>query len=397
MTEKTLPIVEDFQLLLELNPKGESAAFVPVRWCLSPEARTALIDRDASDAYMLLIVAGSYGSEEDPAWRITDRKLIKLTAEMAYVRFNRPGDNRIFGLIIWPGSDRAAKMRERVFGVYDPIDSWNGQINQHFLEPGYSRTGTGRLGYIAQRDVVVPAEMFAPEPAPWKKTVVRKFFRNRENDQCHWRKHLPASMVMLPFYIVFTMVVRIVYSLVAGVLMGHRRIRWSSLWHPFRDDTGDIWSRVKPFVCWWSSDKDGNTRPIYWIILQPVTYSILPLILWVAADGISINGKPWLGWSLIHCFVVVVIGHVILILMVCLIAVLSFVITKLFGLLPKEDAEKSEESARKHQDAFEAGLDAMVCSNSNKGLTLNDLPENKRTLVLRFNGVKKGICLPFAK
>jgi hypothetical protein len=56
-----------------------------------------------------------------------------------------------------------------------------------------------------------------------------------------------------------------------------------------------------------------------------------------------------------------------------------------------------DEAEQKRIDELLSSLGLMVCSNDAAQVDIKALPKSKRTIHLRFNGLKKQVCRPFAK
>lgn len=79
---------------LIVNPSDDTGASVPVRWCITPAERQALIEGNARKVFVLFALASENG-------RDYHRVLVPLEQEMAFISFSRPGTSVLHAQIVY--------------------------------------------------------------------------------------------------------------------------------------------------------------------------------------------------------------------------------------------------------------------------------------------------------
>ena len=398
-TTEKLPTLADFKFIIDQSPTGETEAFIPVRWCLSREAVDELAAKGAIKPQMIILVVVDKGTNNEPRWCVTYRKVVDVGTEMTYVRFNRAGNNKLVGIVAW-GPDHMAFRQYAMTSNYI-VDPYSGTFN-------VDRHNVTSLDFVAEQSVNVPAGMFAKEPSGWQKALVRKFFKRRESeqDECDFKGHFLTSVGLIVPYLVFGQIVRLV-QLIFGLWLGVRRMNYSAVVRPFKYDILDVTDSASG--TWWKNDREGSPRPVWWWLINPITIPVGTFGLFgVSSIHMTRNDKvvPFIGWSLKKCFYVVVSAHLAVILLSVMIAGVimlgSAVINrqtpnKILVQTKKESVRLAKSELERKQLLIR--LEALACDTgtTRRRASFDDLPEEARTISLRFDGLKKQVCRPFQR
>jgi hypothetical protein len=341
----------------------------------------------------------------------TKHYVVKLAREMQYISFSRPGDNEVLATVI----DLSRESVRRT--VYNWCRGKVARDGNLYTESGvpsdYYFGDYADVSFIsgstATTEVKVDREMFAKEPAGWKKWLVGQFFESKPFDECHFRRRLLlCGLVFAPLLLTLGMVVRVI-ALAYCLFVGMRDIDWRGML-PF-EDTLPIPHHRKSF---WLHDKHGRSRWWGFFLVNPMTLILTPLVGWIFVryilsehHGHSAERYRFIHWGFWQTVLYVDGAIVGLALAICLIvfAVISvafvadFLSSKLGG---SSERGRKRAKRRQKQQETERGrmfkeLEAMTCTTGATKATLDALPSEKRTLVLRFNALKGAVCKPFAR
>ena len=368
-------------LTTSLRADGEGDSVVPVRWCVGRALVQHLKDRDVDDAQVLIVVTHPVTDTE------TDRYLVPLTNEMAFVRFRRPGANVVRAAVVSPDSLYGLKkVREKVLGR--DKDGWDYNVMDALgsVSTGYLRP----YGTTDRITVSVPEEMFAKEPSRAVKTYVKWLFpRWRFYDECGWRKQKLLAFGLSPFVLVYLILreLLLIPILFTQSFFGFRGARWGLLVHPLRNPI-EV-ANPDPGTCRWLQKKDG-TDTTWLMALNPVT------VLAVTLFGVLIGSLvSWLFdvTDLTGFFIGLGIVGSALVLLALTGDRLSSAITR-WGVAMRRRAAETE--AREHREALE-DLESLVCNGGPRPATLGAVPRHHRTARLRYQAVKARVCKQFAR
>lgn len=400
-------------LMAQVDPDGQAAATLPIGWCVS----SALIERLKQEHYkrphLLLVVRhkqtivfDEFENDSFADYRETAYYVVPLTQGLVFVSFIRPGDNEIIPFIIdlanFEATREAYKLKRST-------------TSQHILTNNGERAGNWPWNnlprYLAvnfRLEVKVPAEMFAPEPKPWMKNLVQLFYggRERETDQCHFRRKLILSLLAVVPFIVLGTAFKLL-TLLVGLLLTRRRYNLKHLVRPLYGELTGVWSDIdgKQDHSFWWHDKHGNRRPWPFWVYNHLTVFAVPAAVFGFFNIPNDDKEPWvsLGWwdtFLMVNGVMFGLGLVALTIFVLISGVL-WLLGKLSdsgseGLQRKLEAERQAAHDRRREEVLRE-LAAMICNGAPRTPSLEALPAHKRTVSLRFHDLKTKVCRPFAR
>lgn len=367
---------------LRLTETKADVGSIPITWCVD---REWLFKNSNSEQYVLLSSAPPEKGGEKAEWR----GWAKLSDMMAYVTFYRPGKNRILA--------RVTPTRK---GVEDWMErsrdggSWQGRAME-FPEGWYDEKQKQDCKYLLTKnwmekdrlwnyiDIDMPTGCFAKEPSDREKNWVNFWFKNKAVDQCEFRRRRMLAYTVQPIVI---SLVFLFYALVIScvqlfnLMIGY----WT------------VWEEVSAFkidrrVSFLTIEKFGNLR---WILLP------VPWLL--TASCILCKITHLKRWMLIPpAFLLAIPIFYLLILLVMLgCEALGKWITKRSPRIRAAREWKKERERLRQLALYKAeleALDLLLCSSGKRIYRLKDLPKNKRTIKLRFQGVKSLVCKPFAR
>jgi len=427
------------ELEIDADKRGQVDSRTPIRWCVGRSILEEIESRGFRNPYIVVIVRNRVAaSDYDQAyryWQDTAIYAAPLTAELMYVSFTRPGRNDLRAFVIEMNLDAAKWIRE-IRGRIRKADGESildeaGHLSERVARYKGMKNSLKWFDTTARQRVIVPAEMFAPEPAGWRKALVYAVFGSNKKgrDQCDFRKRfifaVPACLVLVPGMFALK---------VAGTAlwMAFGSFPKRSHWRYFKplnfdwdlDEMSDSW--------WWNGKKAlvlGFLNPPVLLILPSVVWLVLhvPLrhyhtvvdghshghhVAWYPMSWISL--VKWVDGSLIA----LVLGAATLVVAVLVLAAgiaglaahypKSTRLAVKFILEPIQWAQRrwrqwrdaaEQDRRRKAQEAIkklELELIAMTCRADARQVSLAALPEEKQTVYLRFQDLKTKVWRPFA-
>jgi hypothetical protein len=296
---------------------------------------------------------------------------------MAYITFYRPGKNRILarvtpskisGIYNWMKRDCGAW----VFDAMDFGNAWDVEEPSFLLSKEWKEPD--RLwNYI---DVDIPGDCFAKEPSDFEKGWVNFFYKEKAVDQCEFRKRRMIAYTFQPISFLLCLLVFCIGRFSATII--NSLIGQWVLWekgfflHPFTVKSRYDFLKIDAFGDW------------YWVFYPA---PLLSVIVSFVLTEIFHN-----SWYLL------VAPGVLLAVLVFFGVLVFFVSRKPIRISLREKRQQEKEAAElvRIQAEFES-LDMLFCSSPKRITRIKDLPKPKRTIKLRFNGLKGLVCKPFAK
>jgi hypothetical protein len=413
------------QLFADVEPNGTADAVMAVRWCVTPGLTQLIEQHEVAKPYLMIVVrpftqaGGGIDDGGERAYsRETHRYFVPLTQELQYVAFSRPGLNSVFATVVWNSDGKGALHLRRAFppgsGSYNTLTfDGAGELRRlrHFDRTSNRVDYTGQLLHEVSDEltVSVPEEMFAKEPPQWAKDYIGKFADDQAFDQCHFRRRFLLGLAFMPIYFVAAYMVRFAF-LALCLLFGMPGMQLRGFVHPLQWGIKDVVDSTGDPVWWFH--KDGRTRnPLVWPF-NPVTILLVTLvILGVSSFHVTRNEQVvhWLGWSWWECLGLSVLIH----LGVVAVGLVGFLLIGLISLLPFErlnkrlnesskrrsrtKQERSAAELKEAQEATKRALEQMICSAASSSVSVSALPQEKRTIRLRFQATKQKVCKPFAR
>ena len=325
-------------LKIKLLETEVTSASLPITWSVNKN----WLKKNGAD-WDILFSTVSFDDDRKTEWR----SKCKLTDLVHYVKFLRPGKNRIFAII--------------PCGYSESVFEWN-IIGQ--------KDGKPYIGdcYIDEKstslDVDLPEEVFADEPPAWEKRWVNFFFSTKAIDQCDFRKRRLLAYTIQPILIVLMLIVRCI-AFLGFLSVGASKLNARPLIHP-NERISDIWEESnEPWIL--KKTAHTNFAPMGLCIMFSPGIIVLVFIL------------CWLTMNIptTICALVPLVGMLILTVMA---AVMGLIIT-----ITDE---------KEHNEISTNDIDYLSTKKIN---TIQDLPKEKQTIQLKFTGIKSRICAPYRK
>ncbi|MCK9567384.1 hypothetical protein M0R72_00375 [Candidatus Pacearchaeota archaeon] len=382
---------------LRLTETGVITGSIPITWCVD---RDWLLNHSRKELYVLLSVAPPESSGQTAEWR----GWAKLSDMMAYVTFYRHGKNRILAWVTdskedidkWMMRSREERGGWNLQAMSFP-NHWDGDrdvctylLAKRWMEES-SSYDLGPKAIQSHLDVDLPSGCFAPEPSEFEKKWVNFFFRNKAVDQCEFRRRRILAYTVQPIAFVLAVILFIVVTLciqIFNLMIG----KWT-VWNNFFSSSAEIDRRIDFLTI-------KKFDPLSWLLI-PVPW------LMVAAFTLSkIKCLHFQKWFLLApaYLLVIPIGFWLLVL-----AIVSIEKIKKWAEDRSPRIRAAKRAAKqKAEDEYLARmaiirkaeletLELLLCSSGKRITTIKDLPKSKRTIKLRFQGVKARVCKPFAR
>lgn len=380
----------DKNFTLKLTEMDVDGGSVPVTWCLSPDW---LEKHDINQYWVLFSTCQPQPGGENAEWR----GCCKLSEMMAYVTFFRPGVNRIFATITdskfkienWMSRHNGQWVNSVVsfptqWTDPDKIDNWEYKL-WHFINPTY------RIECDDIIQVDLPKDCFAKEPWEIEKVWVNWLWNNKAVDQCEFRKRRMFAYSIQPILFLLMVVFRIMVAF-ACLSVGCKGLRWAPVFKPLYYSTHDI-----------VGDITGSYLTIKKLpnITRFMFVPMVPLVLF----GIFIcilNPHYNLTWTLVvslfcAAFIPVLCGIGFLFYFIFSNVKFGEILDSLFNKLDRFTESRSKVKKQALNEWNHQQRELLMCSNAKAIRKFSDLPKSKRTIKLRFYGLKSLVCRPFAK
>ena len=396
------------EFYIQQSEAGSVAATAPVRWCVSKALIQGIEDRNFVRPQLIIVVRAlaeeSYLNEKFEAPKETAIYVVPLTRELEYVTFRRPGPNEIRAVIVDANDADAIKHIRNI--------RWSKPgRNEVFNDDGTPTWSVIKkdLKYIelsSSLKVEVPKEMFAPPPPEWINKLVRRFFTNKDDDQCHFRRRTILSVIRAFFLLTFCQLLK-VSTFVIWLLFGARDLEPKELLHPWK---GEVFGPINTAdgTLWWQ-DKHGNFRPSPLITINPVVLLAIPAFVYGCEQLALTNyqGKDPLAHKLTYpgwweTVLKVDAGIIGVTLGLTLLLAAGFGLATLIAHFTKSETHKErlrklrEKEAKELRSKVLLDLEKMTCTTASAQVSLDALSEGKRTVHLRFSNFKTKVCKPFA-
>jgi hypothetical protein len=343
-----------------------------------------------------------------------------LELELTYVSFRRPGNNEIRVFIVDRGNKDAAEALRRL------ISRESG--NLYNRDGSLSRATThATLKYIELNvhvEVTVPKEMFADPPSERTKKLVRRFYPDRERDECHMRGRKIASVIQAFLLLTYGQLLKLIIVFVFMFFGGFRGMDWGELLHPWRGHlTGHVDGVDDGSV--WFHDKRGRKHFSPLNLINPIVLTVVPSLVFFCeqgqANGGQFTGKhaqamdlayklSFLGYWGIFWRVDLSIVALLVAIVIVLLAIggIDSLVSMYKGSESRRQAKnrRKQESAIAERTAAQAhkakvlmSLSEMTCTpgNGSTKVAVSALPVHKRKVSLIFSATKAKVCKPFAQ
>lgn len=379
-------------LQLVANTEESASTSIPIRWCVDGETRAKLQEKEALNPHLLLVVArGGYE---------VSRCLVPIDQIMEYVDFQRPGIHKIFAAVVWNSRGDTRVLEKRIFGgkvtdndgkvrEFDEKQVLNceGELELHDKYKSDHNLALCSIDDTASIEVNVAEEFFASPPSKFEKFWVNFWFERTAGNQCQFRRRRMLAYSIQPFVVLLYMlgktIVRGVIAL-SMLLCGFRGVNLHPLIHPWAMDNNDIWWHMGRSV--FTATKDGKSRKFIVVVceisnaIEDHGSDIMTTVVLIGLAAIAI--KFGFRYPLTVAVIATIVGVVLL-----------------TGRLVTMKARKLEalpENERKQilLERENARYQGIAC-NGPMVASLSALPEERRTIYLRYKDIKAKLCKQF--
>ena len=426
---------QDVRLFTDIDPRGHASSVIPLRWCVSKQVAEDLQTKDIRDPRLLVVVTN--GGQE------VARHLFGLFEEMRYIPFLKPGANVVHATVVW--SQGGSSIDKLIFDRYDTgtfkcsvisatqvhadelheqyvhysgddkeeqrllHQAWEQEIKEEQFTATISKfTEVGRVAAEARLEIAVDAEMFASEPNRlWRWFTELYPWGSQPRDQCHRRQRGLLTLLTLPVSAPLVALVRFgcwLFSIAAVLFLlfnGRRGVSIGPVLHPIKMWPSAVWEDLGPSVYFKVADPEGGYQDrddLLWIV-NPTIMGCLAVIGVVAAQ--FLGGPPWWQWAAVAAAIPVV-G--VTLVMSCILVAKPFGESRVVEFAAKRISERKAERAVRQQKRyendrtkFEHELQLVSCEAEPRVASLEAIPRQRRTLVLRFENAKAKRCKPYAQ
>lgn len=365
---------------LKLTEMNVSSGSMPITWCLD---KKWLQENKLKDYWVLFLVSPPTPNGANAEWR----GYAKLSDMMAYITFHRPGKNRIYARLSNSKSTVKGWMT-RDQGRWDrsyidyPTHDWeielynNGEWNGFKLDSPKDRPSD----YM---DIDMPEDCFASEPWEFETTWVNWLWREKAIDQCEFRKRRMFAYSIQPFLFFFNFLARLIVSF-AFLMVAVKGANWSALWNPLTTSISDFWADVDGTYLYVRKWRDSPASVMF--VPMPSIALIAGIVGFFAVG----TGGFWYA-LVVPAFILAVVAAMAF--TAWLITYTGWLGDRLTDYLTiverRREARWAEWEARQRE--------LMSCSNDTRITKIKDLPKKKRTVRLRFQGLKSMVCKPFSR
>ena len=388
-------------LKIQVAEEEIDSGSVPVTWCLDSEYLGE--NRDKLNEFWIHIC--TFHKSVDgrlTEWRAAPAR---LTDKMTYATFLRSGENRIAAII---ASSRIFRWKDPHFDVVDyPVSccksnpEYDYKFWDYFLRRYYCPH--------AYLDVDVPSEVFANPPWKWEERWVNLFLDGKPTDQCSFRRrrifaYTVQPIVFLTFYLIKILMFILAYF--AGFIRNNPFS--TGIKNPFIDCGGPFY--IDEGIEWSDSLFWRKNLPTFFNLVNVTFFPILFIIGvlgWIGLFGPNLGLYLFAGFLAfgIGVYAIPVIGMGFVGVVYYLSNFILFkIVLKLFKLLGGERAVSFvDKFAHSHietreEDRLERDFELLSCDSGAPCIRrMEDLPKEKRTLSLRFKGIKSRVCRPFSR
>lgn len=389
---------------MKLIPAGSLASADPVmavRWCLERSDVVMLKERQAQNIHILFVIVYE-------GTNLEDRFLVPIDQMMTYLSFRRPGNHLVLAKVIWTFSD-GLRSKEYLHRFLSKIDyrlyerdlldeERRGFNNYHF------NMDIGCLPSAADFEVFVPRQHFPTEPSASVKRLVDFGFEYRSVDQCMFRRRLlsaPFRLALAACWAVITALFRAILVIIL-VLNGNRKINFSAIIHPWRNDIRDVATDTEEGNTWFFRRADGTRRSLFIWLLFPYLHLMLfvyiPLLIKAAlkvtywrALFLMVEGPVSFAVRIAKG-ILAFSGWWWMIVALCALFIILYAIRRKKG---KPKAAKRKETSWEPTYDYDKLYKLLAC-RTGIAPTLESIPAERRTFRLKYLDLKAKVCRPFA-
>ena len=434
-------------LQLVTNTEEATSASIPMRWCLGRDTLAKLQAKGALNPYLLLITVN--------ARLELVRHLVPIGQMMEYIDFRRPGPHKVLAAIVWNSQGDTKVLKKRIFGgkIVDEVGSHKFS-KMNVLDEGElcindsqyksdHKFAVCSLDEVAQIEVSVAEEFFAAPPPKFEQFWVNFWFENTPRDQCQFRRRRMLAYTIQPLVVLPYMLGKTVVRFVAALfllLCGKRGMNLRPLVHPWEMDNNDIWWNAGHEGYVFTTKKGGGSRQPIMIIFTPIvhvsitvgayvaTYFQQPLTFWqivglgegvvvalatlfyllvvalwlVDTIGDTVQGTApkvaaFAAIGLVAVFVAMSVVHYPLTAVIIVVGIGATWLASRLATIETRRLEALPEDERKRilLEREYTRFQALAC-NGPMVARYDALPQERRTVYLRYRDFKAKVCKQFA-
>ena len=358
---------------------------VSVGWCVDKETLKMLAEIGWKNPAIVIITAPVNDSADYKEYR----KIVDLKDYVSYVEFRSSGPNKIFAFLIENKKGAMSNnflLKKDNGKYYRPMIDSNGQayITIDILNRFDISNDNFEKLIAIPLDVVVPAGVFAKPPAKWEKTWVSWLNTNKSIDQCEWRRKRLFAYTLQPVIFLLNFLLRFVMYFTA-FMIGMEGVKYLSFLNPLNEyltsASGNLFDGH-----WLTKPINNDTLKTFIksllfnifvvIFTTPLTFALLVLL--------------WKFHVIYTAFYIIKIAAVVIFILLCFIGCV---------ILTSFLYDKYQERKRKMPAWYldQENSDLLICSPNKRITSINDLPSNKKTIMLRFQDIKSKICRPYSE
>lgn len=384
--------------LLELHIPNTNvqSSVVPIHWCVHPKVLNWLKENSETEPLLLIVTYPEGGADH----HLECRTLVPLKNMMTYIDFRRSGKNNIFAAILF-------NINSKEFIKKIPLSGFNGfnsYYDEYRLTSEFESNGSypkwidkcsavdlpetyrstesvydnetekfigGEDKPHAITDIInadLPEGVFAKPPPKWEQTWVNFFFREKEHDQCEFRRRRLLAYTIQPILLLLLILIRCFLAILflsVGIYVKKPSVIFNPINYSMDDIILGVWAKIpgKPF------DNGDDSRTI-------VNLMILIMVMPLAWIIEILAGYPGIG-RMVIAGIVLMIG---LFVLICKIPFIAWIDKKL------SPSWKRDES-----------LQYLVCDPEKQYFNIKDLPKSRRTFKLRLENIKARVCRPYSR
>ena len=417
--------VKDFDIIIGDGSELVNAD-IPVRWCISKELMADLKEKEINHPHILFCTI-------DDRKREMSRQVFPLEDLMAYVRFERPGVNKLYAFII-NNAEVHNNAPVKIYSTRKLSKVWTQKYSQNEFnrtifengKPDY-KNSSWRVAYDyilneCMNEVDIPKELFGKEPPLWFLNIVNMWHDTVIQDQCHFRQRVLFTVFFKGWIVGVGAIIASFINLISALLMsgfGFKNTNWQPVIHPYRYTLfGDVWEDfnddenymyIKVPESWLDSGLFklsivcnpivililfllssllgfGAISSLFTAMLFPV--AVVLVVMACLAIGIGIyNTVQWLDTKNLNPFRTNIVSSVD-----------NFIFTPIEYVVKKVDAyfDKREKALVAKMYNSE---EAIYCPKKSDNLvaSIYAIPAEKRTVKLRVLEIKNKFCKPMPK
>lgn len=386
---------------LHVSDTDVTTGNIAISWCVDQGLLDFLASSEVNDPQLVICIS----PEDHSSTRKEVRKIVPLKDMMTYLEFRSSGRNKIGAFVCISDKNTTKSLfSQKCNGEFTTwfFDSSGENYASHFKNSDFSE---GRLSEFIY--VNVPEQSFAPEPSEWEKNWVNHLFNTKSPDQCDFRRRRLFAYTIQPILGIGSLLVRFTMLLVA-TLIGSKNWSLKYLLHPITYSLNDSWNVMCGGTIFLRDIPEDNIDlnkerlTLKHLFKKTWTLLFMPVIF------LSIISIP----IFYHCKL-----HDLFLLMVFIASILFLVIATIIfvayfcsGSLSRKNEwlEKircfslsslfsfKESNVPWYKIPEEQRM--IICDGiKNKKVTLDSLPNKKRTIWLRVADLKGKICRPFSE